>query len=447
MLTILGRPTGRFRDRFTRRGFLRIGALAAGATSLSLADVLGAEAGRPSRRHKSVINIFLAGGPPHQDLWDLKMDAPSEIRGEFRPIPTSVPGIQICEVFPKIAAVMDRCVIIRTVVGATGQHDAWQCMTGWPARDLQFLGGHPSLGAVATKVQGAVDPSVPPFVGLAQKTSHVPWSDPGAPGFLGPPYGCFKPEGPGLADMTLNGVSLERLGDRKSLLAGFDRLRLDADARGLMDSVDVFNRQAFDVLTSSRLLYALDLSKEDPRVRQRYGDGRPYKFQYDGAPTANEQLLLARRLVEAGVRCVTMSYGRWGSHGQNFSLVRDHGPKLDQCLSALVEDLDARGMLDDVTVIAWGEFGRTPQINSNAGRDHWPKVSCAFLAGGGMKTGQVVGATNRLGEFAEHRPVHFQEVVATLYHNLGIDPTKRPILDPADRPQPLVDANVIGELV
>ena len=147
------------------------------------------------------------------------------------------------------------------------------------------------------------------------------------------------------------------------------------------------------------------------------------------------------------MRCVTLSYGRWDSHGQNFALVRDHGPKLDQCLGALIEDLEVRGMLDDVTVIAWGEFGRTPQINKSAGRDHWPKVSCSLLAGGGMQTGQVIGATNRLGQYAEQRPVDFQEVIATLYHNLGINPTSKPIIDQAGRPQPLVEHQAIGELV
>ena len=447
MLTILGKPVGGFCDGVTRRGFLRIGALTAGATALSLADVYRAQGADSTKRHKSVINIFLGGGPPHQDMFDLKMEAPAEIRGEFQPIETSVPGIQIGETFPQIAKIMHRCAIIRSVVGATGQHDAWQCMTGWPARELQFLGGRPSIGAVATKVLGPVHPSVPAFVGLADRTQHAPWSDPGAPGFLGPAFGCFKPEGPGLADMKLEGVSIERLDDRKNLLRSVDRLRRDMDAKGTMDGVDAFTQQAFNVLTSSKLLEALDLSKEDPKVRERYGDGKPYQFQYDGAPTVNEQLLLARRLVEAGVRCVSLSYGRWDSHGQNFALVRDHGSKLDQCFSALVEDLEARGMLDDVTVVAWGEFGRTPQINAQAGRDHWPKVSCALLAGGGMKLGQVIGATNRLGEFAEQRPVHFQEVLATLYHNIGINPTSKPIVDQAGRPQRLVEQGMITELV
>ena len=447
MLTISGKPAGGFCDRVNRRGFLRIGTLAAAGSTLSLADLYRAEANQPPKRHKSVINIFLAGGPPHQDMWDPKTQAPNEIRGEFRAIDTNVPGIQISEVFPRLAMQMDKCAIIRSVVGATGQHDAWQCMTGWPARELQFLGGHPSIGAVATKVLGPVDPSVPAFVGLAEKTQHVPWSDPGSSGFLGPAYGSFRPEGPGLADMQLNGITVDHLDDRKALLASFDRMRRDVDARELMTGMDAFNQLAFNVLTSSRLLEALDLSKEPEEVRARYGDGKPYNFQYDGSPTVNQQLLMARRLVEAGVRCVTLSYGRWDSHSQNFALVRDHGSKLDQCLSALIEDLDQRGLLQDTTVIAWGEFGRSPQINKDAGRDHWPKVNCAFLAGGGMTTGQVIGATNRLGEFAEKRPVDFQEVIATLYHNLNINPNSKPIVDQAGRPQPLVEKGIIRELV
>ncbi|HVU86152.1 MAG TPA: DUF1501 domain-containing protein [Pirellulales bacterium] len=449
MLTIFGRSSDREDRNLSRRGFLQIGALSAFATSLNLADVFRAQATQsaPARRHKSVINIFLAGGPPHQDMFDLKPEAPSEVRGEFRPIDTNVPGIQIGETFPLLAKQMDRCAIIRSVVGATGGHDAWQCMTGWSPRDLQVLGGHPSLGAVATKVLGPVDPSVPAFVGLAEKTSHAPWSDPGTPGFLGPGYRCFKPEGVGLDDMKLTGVTIDRLGDRKALLTSFDRMRREVDARGGMQAADMFTQQAFNVLSSSRLLEALDISKEDPAVLARYGDGKPYKFQYDGAPTVNEQLLIARRLVEVGVRCVTLSYGRWDSHGDNFGLVRDHGAKLDQCLSALIEDLATRGMLEDTTVITWGEFGRTPKINNGAGRDHWPKVSCALLAGGGMKTGQVIGATNRLGEFATERPVHFQDVIATLYRNIGIDPAVTHVVDPVGRPQPLVEGQVISELL
>ena len=204
MLTIHAGQETRCCDGVSRRSFLKIGTLGVGAGALTLSDILRAEATSGQRSsHKAVINIFLAGGPPHQDMWDVKTEAPREIRGEFRPIPTRVPGIEICEVFPRIATVMDRCAIIRSIVGAAGGHDAWQCMTGWTSKELQFLGGRPSVGAVATKVQGPVHPSVPPFVGLAAPTRHKPWSDPGTSGFMGPAFAAFRPEGHGVADMKL----------------------------------------------------------------------------------------------------------------------------------------------------------------------------------------------------------------------------------------------------
>lgn len=447
MLTIYGRAQP-YCDGIRRRDFLRIGALGVGPAALTLAGLNRLEAaGGKSSRQKAVINVFLGGGPPHQDMFDLKMDAPVEIRGEFSPIATKIPGFQICEVFPKLAGIMDRCTVIRSVVGATDRHDAFQCMTGWLVKDLASLGGRPSLGSVVSRIQGPVEPSVPPFVGLAEPTKEIRWSDSGKPGFLGPAYAAFKPDGEGRQNMTLSGVTLDQLQDRRRLLSSLDKVQRELTASGQMQALDRFTEGAFDVLTSSRLADALDLSKEDPRVVARYGDGKPYKYQYDGSPTVNEHLLLARRLVEAGVRVVTLSYGRWDSHSRNFDLVRDHGAKLDQCLSALIEDLEQRGMLEDVTVIAWGEFGRTPRINNNAGRDHWPGVSCALLAGGGMRAGQVIGATNRLGEYATERPVHFQEIFATLYHNLGIDTTRTTLTDPAGRPQYLVEKSIIPELV
>ena len=448
MLTIFGRDN-RFCDGVSRRSFLKIGALGVGVGSLTLTDIFRAEAqaGVTPSQHKAVINIFLGGGPPHQDMWEIKTEAPKEIRGEFKPIATKVPGIQICEMFPRIAAMMDKCVVIRSIVGASGGHDAVQCMTGWAPRDLASMGGRPSLGAAVAKLKGPADPSVPPFVGLAKRTQHMPWSDAGQAGFLGTAYGAFKPDGPGMANLMLKGTTLEQLQDRRKLLSSFDTMRRDLDASGATKGMDALTDRALGVLTSSRLLNALDLSKESDKVRSRYGDGKPYQYQYDGAPTVNDQLLMARRLVEAGVRVVTLSYGRWDSHGQNFKLVRDHGSKLDQGFTALIEDLDVRGMLNDVTVVAWGEFGRTPRINKGAGRDHWPQVSCALLAGGGMHTGQAIGATNRLGEYAKERPVHFQEIVATLYHNLGIDPATTTINDPTGRPRHLVDKPVMKELV
>jgi hypothetical protein len=456
MMNLFGRSTSTLCDGVTRRNFLKIGGLGVLAGGLNLSDLLRNEAqagnknGQSGSRHKAVINVFLGGGPPHQDLFDLKMDAPVEIRGEMRPIKTKVPGIEICEVFPRLAEQMHHCAVIRSVVGLRDEHASHQCFTGWSLNgpgSMKNMGGRPSIGAVATKLLGPVDPSVPAFVGLAARTGHVPWSDPGAFGYLGPAYGPFKPDGPGMADMTVKGITLDELQNKKKLRDSFDGLRREIDASGLLDGADAATQRAFDVLTSSRLVEALDLSKEDPRVRDRYGDGKPYQFQYDGAPTCNEQFLMARRLIEAGARVITLTYGRWDSHGQNFKLVRDHGGKLDQCLSALIWDLEQRGLIDDVCIAIWGEFGRTPRINKEAGRDHWSQVSCALLAGGGLKTGQVIGATNRLGEYAKDRPVPFADVVATLYHVLGIDTTKVTISDPTGRPQYLVEGKPIEELV
>jgi hypothetical protein len=447
MLSIFG-PKSRYCDGVSRRSFLQVGAFSFGAGGFTLADLLRAEAAAGSgSSHKSIINIFLAGGPPHQDMWEIKTEAPSEIRGEFRPIATNVPGIEICEVFPQLAQRMDRADVIRSVVGCSGRHDAFQCQTGWRQQDLSSIGGRPSIGSAVAKLRGPVDPSVPPFVGLAKPTRHLPWSDSGEPGFLGSAYAPFKPDGPGMKNMTLNGITLDRLGDRRKLLQEIDTLRRDIDITGTMEGMDAFGERALDVLTSSKLVDALDLSKEDPKLVERYGDGKPYQYQYDGAPTCNDQLLMARRLIEAGARVVSLSYGRWDSHGANFDLVRDHGSKLDQCLSALLDDLKDRGMLDDVSVVVWGEFGRTPKINAKAGRDHWNKVSCAYLAGGGMRTGQAIGATNRLGEEPSERPVHMQEIVATLYHNLGLDTSSVTITDPTGRPQYLVDHEPVAELI
>ena len=436
MLNIYGKPVGRFCDGVSRRNFLKIGALGLGG--LSLPQLLQAEAlsgARPS--HKSVIMIFLPGGPSHQDMFDLKMDAPREIRGEFQPISTTVPGIQICEHLPKMARLMDKCALIRSIVGANGDHYAVQCLTGRDHKNPP-PGGWPSLGSAVSKLQGPLNPSIPPFVGLSPKMGHMEWADAGQPGFLGVSHAPFKPSGAGKDDMVLNGISLDRLADRRNLLESFDTFRRDVDASGLMKGLDSFNQQAFGVLTSSKLVEALDLSKEDKRVVDRYGKGDP-KNRDDGGPKLMEHFLMARRLVEAGARCVTLAFSRWDHHGDNFGALRQDLPLLDQGLSALIEDLHQRGLDKDVSVVVWGEFGRTPTINKDGGRDHWPRVSCALLAGGGMKMGQVIGATDRLGGEATERPVQFGEVFATLYHNLGIDVSKVTVPDLAGRPQYLVE--------
>ncbi|MEE3373187.1 MAG: DUF1501 domain-containing protein [Planctomycetota bacterium] len=419
----------------TRREVLRIGAL--GASGLCLADLLRAEQTQGIRGHKAVIMIYLVGAPPHQDMYDLKMDAPAEIRGEFTPISTTVPGIEICEHMPRMARVMDKCVPLRSVYGSpNGAHDSFICYTGNTVQN-QPAGGWPSLGSVVSRIQGPANPAVPPFVGLAPDAGHPPYGSPGLPGFLGVGHAAFRPSGPARADMVLQGIQPDRLTDRRALRTALDRLRRDVDTDGTIRGVDSIQRQAIDILTSSRLAAAFDLSQEPAKVRARYGKGHPEKYG-DGAPRNCEHFLLARRLVEAGARVVTLNFGRWDFHSQNFSEAKNtHLPFLDQGLAALIEDLELRGMSDDVAVVAWGEFGRTPKINNNAGRDHWPQVGGGLLAGGGFRTGQVIGATDRLGAEVADRPIHFGEVHATLHRFLGI-PTQATLNDLTGRPQYLV---------
>lgn len=444
MLTIPHSNGSKFCDGLSRRNFLKIGALGLGG--LTLPQLLRAEnAAGVGKSHKAIIMIYLPGGPPHQDMFDIKVDAPSEIRGEFRPISTNVPGIQICEYLPKMAGMMDKLVPIRSIVGGVDEHTDFMCMTGRQSRN-QPPGGWPSIGSVISKVCGATDPSVPPFVGLEPRMQHKPYNA-STPGFLGVAHRSFRPEGESKNDMILNGVTLDRLGDRRALLGAFDKFRRDVDASGAMDGLDAFNQQAFGMLTSSKLLDALDVSKENPKIVERYGKGDP-AIRGDAAPRMLEQFLLARRLVEAGARFVTVAFGFWDYHGSNHKIAREDLPMLDTGVTALVQDLHDRGLDKDVSVIVWGEFGRSPVINKDGGRDHWPRVSCALLAGGNMKTGQMIGSTDRLGGEAVDRPVHFQEVFATLYHNMGIDLVSTQIQDLSGRPHFLVDGyQPIRELI
>jgi hypothetical protein len=374
---------------------------------------------------------------------DLKPDAPSEVRGEFKPIKTNVNGVQICELLPRLAKMTDRLAIVRSLVGSEGHHSAFQCMHG-RTQQRQPNGGWPSLGSTVSKLQGPAAEGVPPFAGLSPKMITSTWAIVGEPGFLGRKHAAFKPNAEGVGSMTLKNVTLERLGQRRRLMRSFDSLRREMDGNGGLASADESTRQAMEVLTSSKLADALDLEREPAKVRDWYGRGDPKPAGYgDAGPLMNDYLLAARRLVEAGVRVVTLAYGRWDWHGKphgtTFENSRHHFPVLDRGLSVLLEDLRVRGMEKDVTVLVWGEFGRTPKINAQAGRDHWPQVGCALLAGGGMKTGQVIGSTDRQAALAKDRPVHFQEVYATLYHNLGLDPRKQTVTDLAGRPHYLVD--------
>lgn len=437
MLTIRGNSY-RLCDGLPRRDFLRIGALAMGG--LTLPQLLKAEAAAGIRgSQKAIIMVYMCGAPSHQDMYDLKMDAPAEIRGEFRPIATNVPGIEICEHLPRLAGIMDKLTPLRSVVGSpNGSHDSYICYTG-RAKTTEPSGGWPSVGSTISRLKGTYDPAVPSFIGLSPNAGHPPYGSPGLPGFLGVSHAAFRPSGEARNDMTLNGVTIDRLSNRKSLLHSLDNFRREADAHGTMAGIDDLNQQALGILTSSRLAEALDVSKEEPHVRERYGQGDPKNYG-DGAPRNLEHFLMARRLVEAGARVVTLNFGRWDFHSDNFNgLKNTHLPLFDQGLSALVEDLHERGLDKDVSVVAWGEFGRTPRINENAGRDHWPQVGGGIVAGGGMQTGQVIGATDRLGAEVAERPIHFGEVIATLYQRLGINANATTVPDLNGRPRYLVD--------
>ena len=450
MLTIAGRARSGYCDGVTRRDFLRIGGLGLGGMSLSQLLRAEAQAGI-ARSHKAVIMIFLAGGPPHMDMFDLKPDAPSDIRGEYAPIPTNVPGLEICEHMPRLAQMMDKFAVVRSLVGAGGDHSAGQCLTGYTDMMSRAQGGRPSLGAAVSLLQGPVQGDVPPFVGLSPRTGELRWGNPGNPGYLGLAHAPFTPfrsetkadptskHSSGDAGLSLDDTAIvpERLAGRRSLLALLDNLRRKIDRDDTMLGMDSFNQRAFEVLSSRRVFEALNLSKEDPRLRSRYGIG-DMRNEDDGPPCCMDHFLMARRLVEAGVRVVTISFGRWDTHKENFETCRSRIPKLDMALSSLVQDLHVRGLDKDVSVVVWGEFGRTPKINKDAGRDHWPAVNFALLAGGGMRTGQVIGSTDKEAAYVKDRPVSFQNVFATLYHNLGIDPTLT-VPDRSGRPMYLLD--------
>lgn len=421
-----------------RREALKIGALGLGG--LALPNLLRAEQRSGiTHSHKAVIMIYLVGAPPHQDMYDLKPDAPEDIRGEFQPAATTVPGIQICEHLPKLGSIMDKLVPLRSVYGSpNGAHDSFICYTGRTTQK-QPPGGWPSIGSTISKVLGPAEPSMPPFFGLAPNAGHPPYGSPGHPGYLGVAHAAFRPSGPIRDDLRINAINTSQLQDRKALVAGFDRMRYELDRSGAMEGMDAIHRQALDILTSSQMMNALDLSQEAPAIRDRYGKGDPRNYG-DGAPRNLEHFLMARRLVEAGARVVTLNFGRWDFHSNNFSeCKKTHFPWFDQGMHALITDLHERGMADDVAVVAWGEFGRTPRINKDAGRDHWPQVGGALLAGGGFKTGQVIGATDRTGGSITRRPVHFGEVHATLYRHFGIDPRAMTLEDYSGRPQYLVD--------
>ncbi len=400
MFTLLGAQQ-RFCDGISRRNFLRIGAFGAGLTLADMLRLRGTAATGTSS--KAAIMIQLEGGPSHLDMYDLKPEAPMEYRGEFKPIRTNVPGVQICEHFPLQARMWDKLAVVRSLIGGQEHSDA-QTNTGYHEFENR-TGNHPALGAVVSKLRGTQGSDIPPFVSLRGMRAGT------EPGFLGVAHRPFTLDGPGLQNLRLPGeVSAVRMENRKSLLSTFDTVRRDVDASGTMRGIDAFQDRAIDMVFSGRVRKALDLSREDPRTRDRY--------------KGVEQFLTARRLVEAGVGCVTLNYGGWDTHSANFKTLRRQLPPLDVALSNLIQDLHDRGMDRDVVTIMWGEFGRTPKVGDSTpdGRGHWPPAMSAFIAGGGLKMGQAVGSTNHRGETPKDRPYRVPQVLSTMYHALGIDP-------------------------
>ena len=403
MLTFLGRRQS-FCDGIHRRNFLKVGAFGAGLTLADQLRLRAAPATSTAKPLKSAIMIYLPGGPSHIDTYDLKPDAPAEFRGEFKPIQSNVPGIDVCEYFPMQAKMMDKLSVVRSLV-ANDEHSDSYVMTGYTEQvnRAAVQGQHPSFGSVVSKLRtGQSD--IPPFVSLRGMALGC------EPGFLGVAHRAFTPDGPGLANLRRhNGLTVDGMGERKDLLASFDTVRRDIDKGTTMAGLDAFTGRAFDMIASGQVHKALDLKNEDPRTRDRYKNV--------------EQFLQARRLIEAGVGCVTLAYGGWDTHSSNFKTLKKQLPELDRGIANLIQDLHDRGMEDDVVTVVWGEFGRTPKINTtDAGRDHWSPAMSALVAGGGLKMGQVVGATSARAEHPKERPYKVPSLLATLYQAIGIDP-------------------------
>ncbi len=434
MLTLWG-SRQRFCDGLSRRNFLQIGAFGAG---LTLADLLRGQATAASAttgpkpavagtKAKAAIMIYLPGGPPHMDMYDLKPDAPKEFKGEFNPIATNVPGVKICELFPLQAKMWDKMAVIRSIVSAD-EHSDSLVTTGY-TENANRTANHPSFGSVVSKLRTGDASDMTPFVSLRGMSRGT------EPGYLGIAHRPFTPNGEGARNLRYaSGVNAERTEDRKSLLSAFDDVRRDIDASGTMRGLDSFNARAFDMVASGSVRKALDLNREDPRTRNRY--------------KGVEQFLTARRLVEAGVGCVTLSIGGWDTHSGNFKTLRRQLPEVDRGLASLIQDLHDRGLDKDVVTVMWGEFGRTPKVNNNdGGRDHWSPVMSAFVAGGGLKMGQAIGSSSARGEYPRDRRYTVPQVLSTLYGAMGIDPA-RTFNNGSGRPMYILDDRLpVRELI
>jgi hypothetical protein len=429
-----------------------------GTAGLSLSHLLAHEASAASAstatRTKNVILLWMRGGPSHIDMWDPKPDAPAEFRGEFGTMNTAVAGIQLTDMLPQCAAVMDQWSIVRSLNHGDAGHSTGDqiCFTGYapgPAPDENI---HPSCGSIAAEQLGKKNPKLPAYVMIPRM---VPGTGSAYLGVANKPFetgadpaqsGPFK-----LPNFELaGGLSVNRLGDRKQLLSGLDSIKRQVDASGSMAGLDRFTHKAWDMLSSPEAQKAFDLDSEPRELRERYGfmpAFDPGAANRCGAPAWSQRILLARRLVEAGVRLVTVDLRWWDTHVLGFdSLRRGFLPRFDQAYSALIADLHQRGLLSTTLVVAWGEFGRTPRVNKDAGRDHYPNVFSAAIAGGKVQGGRVVGASDSKGAFPKDNPKSPQDVLATIYEHLGID-TKKHYLNDAGRPiTVLPSGTVIREL-
>ncbi len=435
-----------------RRDFLRVGALGLGG--LTLADLCRLNAGAAeSRRPKSLIYIVLGGGPSHIDMWDLKPGAPAEYRGPFSPIATKVPGLQICELMALQAQMMDQLALVRGIRSVENDHFLSEVYTGLP----RSAGKRPAFGSVVSRLSGSGS-ALPPYVSLDRPTTDEFEYE--KPHYAGSAHVPFRPFGEVLEDLTPV-KALDRLHDRKALLAAFDGMRRRLDQQETLAGphslgLDRFQSQAIDIITSPKVRDAFDLSKEPADALTRYGHkaGKyPHQTYKDILYDWNAQpFLLARRLVEAGVRVVTLRASEWDHHsspnGDIFLALRRLLPLLDRSLCALLNDLRDRGLERDVLVVVLGEFGRTPKIAMpGPGREHWAEAGCALFFGGGLKMGQVIGETDARAERSTSGQISFQNIMATIYRVLGIRPDAT-LPDFNGRPQYLLeDHEPIRELV
>jgi uncharacterized protein (DUF1501 family) len=437
----------------SRRDLFQMGAVS--FCGLAFPDLLRADARSsldPRYHRRSIVNVWLAGGASHLDTFDLKPDAPAEFRGEFKPIATRVPGVHICEHMPKIAERMDRMALIRSLTGTVDSHDGAMCATGYPPGSLKNIGGRPNIGSVVAKLQGATNGNVPTSVAMISGYNPSEQAYSRSAGYLGSTFDCYTPDSDaGRANLKARNITPDRL----KLLSAFDTQDRGVDARGGMAAMDAHTERAVQFVTSREFAQALDFQSEPTKVRDRYGIGfakSPKSKKTLGLQ--NARFLVARRLIECGARCVNVTWEeegerRWDTHQDNFNALRHELlPSFDLGLSAFFDDLEVRGMLDDVLVLVWGEFGRTPRINDKAGRDHYAPAASALLFGGGLKVGQVIGSTTKNGERPKDRPIHYQQLFAALYRHLGIDPATTTVMDPNNRPQYLLDeTDPIRELV